>query len=145
MKNEKSAGAVIYYSDSEPKFLLLKYPTYWGFAKGWIEQGESEEQAAIREIKEETTLEVSFIHGFKHEQKWFFRMKGELINKEAVFFLARVSQEEAGKVKISDEHDDFKWAILEEAFKLMRIKSNREMLEKAHNFILKHEKQKRLF
>ncbi|MBM3234585.1 NUDIX domain-containing protein [Candidatus Pacearchaeota archaeon] len=148
MKNEKSSGAVVFYleeNSNEPKFLLLKYPTYWGFAKGWLEQGETEDEAARREIKEEANLDVNFIPGFKHSQKWFFKLKGELINKEAVFFLAQISEKEADKVRISEEHDDFKWLNLKEALKLIKIKSNREMLEKAYDFILEFEKQKKLF
>lgn len=147
MKTEKSAGAVIYYFDEkekEPKFLLLKYPAYWGFAKGWLEQGESEEQAAIREIEEETGLKVKIISEFKFEQKWFFKLKGELISKKAVFFLAKISEEQAGKVKISEEHEDFKFLNYEDALKISKIKANREMLEKAYEFIKEHERQKRL-
>lgn len=145
MKYEKSAGAVIYYEDSgKIYFLLLKYPSYWGYAKGWIEAGESEEQAAVREIEEEAGLKVSLIPGFKHGQRWFFRHEGELIYKEAVFFLAQVTREEAGKVKISSEHDDFKWLCYEDAVKIMKVKDNKEMLASALRFIQETRKQKKL-
>ncbi|MBU3913126.1 MAG: NUDIX domain-containing protein [Nanoarchaeota archaeon] len=146
MKQEKSAGAVIYYADSgKVHFLLLKYPTYWGFAKGWVEESESEEQAAIREIREETGLNAELISGFRHEQRWFFRHEGNLINKHAIFFLVRVSKEDAEKVKISNEHEDFAWLCYEEAIKKMRVKQNKEMLASALEFIREIEKQKKLF
>lgn len=147
MKQETSAGAVIYYieENKRPKFLLLKYPTYWGFAKGWIEQDEKEEEAAIREVKEETGLKkIKIIPGFKHKQKWFFRFNGEPIKKEAVFFLIEVSKEQVGSVKISEEHEDFKWLSYEEAVKIMKIRDNKEMLEKAYDFVKEHKKQKTL-
>lgn len=145
MENEKSAGAVVYYTDSgKIYFLLLKYPSYWGFAKGWVEEGESEEQAAIREVREETNLGVSLIPGFRHEQKWFFKHDGDLIHKEAVFFLAEIKKEEAMNVKISDEHEDFAWLGYEDAIKIMKVKDNKKMLESALNFILEYRKQKRL-
>jgi len=144
VKQEKSAGAVIYYLDSEPKFLLLKYPTYWGFAKGWLEQEESEKEAAIREIEEETGLKVEIIPGFSYHQKWFFKLKNELINKEATFFLAKISKEEAEKVKISEEHEDFKFLSYKDALKISKIKANKEMLKAAYDFIQEYEKQKRL-
>lgn len=144
MKLEKSAGAVIFQiKDNEPLFLLLKYPRYWGFAKGWIEQGESEEQAARREIEEETGLkDVKIIPRFKFEQKWMFKFNNELIKKQAVFFLAQVPNK--AEVKISEEHEDFKWASYSDALKLCRIKNNKEMLTQAYNFILKSEQQKTL-
>ena len=145
-KKEKSAGAIIYYMDEkEPRFLLLKYKTYWGFAKGIIEPEESIKQAAKREIREETGLDnLEFISGFRHIQRWFFRAGGNLVSKEAVFLLARATSEEAKKVKISFEHEGFSWLKYDKALNYIKIKSNREMLQKAEEFIKKHEMQKRL-
>jgi len=122
----------------------LTYPTYWGFAKGWIEEGESEEQTAKREISEEAGLNVTFLPGFRQEQKWLFKFNNEWINKYAVFFLAKISKEEAGKVKISDEHEDFAWLEYSEAVKTCRVKANKMMLASALEFIKKYEGQKRL-
>ncbi len=144
MKQENSAGAVIFYYNKEPHFLLLKYTTYWGFAKGWIESGESEEQAAKREVNEETGLNVSFISGFRKEQRWFYMTK-EKVKKHAVFFLAEINKEQSKKIKISDEHEDFKFVTLKQAYNYIKIKSNRELLEKAYDFIQKRSGQKKLF
>ena len=58
---EKSCGAVIFYkSRQNTKILLVKNSNgrYWSFPKGHIEDGENEHQTAIREIKEETGLDV---------------------------------------------------------------------------------------
>ena len=144
-KLEKSAGAIIYFFEKEPKFLLLKYPTYWGFTKGIIEKQEKIEETIKREIKEETGIEnFQIVPGFKHEQKWFFKAQGNLVFKEAIFLLVKVSREEAEKVKISFEHEDFAWLSLEEALEKMKIKNNKEMLEKAEKFILEFERQKTL-
>ena len=57
MLNETSAGAVIFRRDNEIKYLILHYKfkgDYWDFPRGNIEKGETEEQTAVREIKEET-------------------------------------------------------------------------------------------
>ncbi len=144
MKEKKSAGAVVYAKIQETiKFLLIK-SRYWGFPKGWIESGESEQDAAIREVKEETNLEVSFLPGFSHVQEWFYKIDGQLIKKRAVFFLTKIEKEEAEKVKISEEHTEFVWATYEESLKLMRIKANRDMLTEAYNFIKEFEAQRRL-
>ena len=147
MEQSKSAGAVIYYADSgKVYFLLLKYPTYWGFAKGWIEENESEEEAAVREIEEETGLkDVKIIPGFRHEQRWMFKHDGDLISKHAIFFLVRVSKDESAKTNISDEHDEFAWLTYEEAIKKIKVKQNKEMLAIALGFVRNMEKQKRLF
>ena len=145
MRNEKSAGIVIYYMDKEPKFLLLKYTTYWGFAKGMIEENETEEQAARREVREETNLEdVKIIPGFKFEQNWMFKLNNETVKKHAVFFLGKIEREKSGNVKISHEHEDFAWVNYQDALKKMKIKNNKDMITQARDFILENEKQKKL-
>ena len=61
---EKSCGAVIFYkSRQNTKILLVKNSNgrYWSFPKGHIEDGENEHQTAIREIKEETGLDVVIV------------------------------------------------------------------------------------
>jgi len=150
IEHQKSAGLIVYYKDKrkgkkeEIKFLLLKYPTYWGFVKGLIEKNEKLEETALRELEEEAGIKAKILHNFKEKQEWFFRFKGQLIKKQAVYFLAKTTMEEARKVKISWEHEDFAWLSLEEALKKMKIKANKELLMKAYEFIKEYEKQKRL-
>ena len=146
-REEKSAGIILYYIDEDiPYFLLLKYPTYWGFAKGLIEKEENEEETAIRETKEETGIEnFNIIKGFEHKQSWFFRWDNELVNKEAVFFLAKITKKESEKTKVSSEHEGFEWLSLEKAIIKMKIKNNIEMLQAAQDFVIEYEKQKQLF
>jgi len=143
---QKTAGLIIYYKDDEGiKFLLLKYPSYWGFVKGLIEKDENIKDAAKRELEEETGIKnFEIIPGFEHKQEWFFRLEGKTIKKEAIFFLAKTTKEEAEKVKISWEHEDFAWLLLKEAVDKTRVKPNKELLKKAYNFILEHDKQKRI-
>ena len=146
MEYQKSAGLIVYYKNIEGvKFLLLKYPNYWGFTKGLIEKDENDRTAAVRELQEETGIsDVEIIPNFKHEQEWFFQLEGKTIKKTAVFFLAKTSKEEAGKVKISFEHEDFAWLSYEEAIKKLKIKNNKEMLKKAYEFIKEYERQERI-
>jgi len=145
MRYDQSAGAIIYYmKDKEPMFLLLKYPTYWGFSKGIIEKDEEPEQTAIRELEEETGISVDkieLIPGFTFIQNWIYRFKGELIKKKATYILVEVSQENSKKVTLSSEHEDFQWSNYENSLKIMRVKNNREMLKEAYDFIKENKKQ----
>jgi 8-oxo-dGTP pyrophosphatase MutT (NUDIX family) len=148
MRQEKSAGAVIYCMSNEPLFLFLKNTlktTYWEFPKGKIEINEPVESTVKREIKEETNLDkIEIVPGFKHTLQWFFKFQGDLVKKEAVYLLAKIKLAEKEKVKISKEHQDFKWLTLEQAMQVTKIKANKEMLLKAFDFIEEHEKQKTL-
>ena len=149
MRQEKSAGAVVYYlSSQEPIFLLLQNTlkkTYWEFPKGKIENSDSIEETVKREVEEETGLRnLQIIPSFKHEISWFFKFQGQLIRKNAVYLLVRILDNDKDNVKISNEHQKFKWMDIEQARKEINIKANRELLEKAYEFIKEHEKQKRL-
>jgi len=147
MKYEESAGIIVFYLDGkEPKFLLLKYPTYWGFAKGIIEKGESIEETAEREVEEETGFkDLEILPGFTFVQEWFYRFKGELIKKKATFLLGKIKKEDAEKVRLSQEHEDFSWNSYEDAIEKMKIKNNKDMLTKSYEFIKGSGKQKKLF
>ena len=74
--------------------------------------------------------------------QWYFRLNNETIRKEAIYFLIKIKPEEKNNVKISKEHQKFKWMNFEEANKEVKIKSNKEMLKSAHDFIIQLEKQK---
>ena len=147
MKTQKSAGVIIFYiKNGEPNFLLLEYPTYWGFTRGKIEKGESIEETIKREAQEEANISgLKLLDGFKDTQGWFYKLKGKLIRKYAIYFLAEINEEQAKKVRVSFEHKSFKFLKLPDALKIMRIRNERDMLEKAALFIKEYTKQKKLF
>lgn len=136
METEKSSGVVVFQEAQERKYLLLNYGKgYWGFAKGIIEEGESEEKAAKRELEEETRIRgASFINGFREEIKYFFYRKGQLVRKIVVYFLTRV---ENSRVTISNEHIGYIWLPYDEAIKNLNFKNTKELLKKAEEFLEK--------
>ncbi|TPR53363.1 bis(5'-nucleosyl)-tetraphosphatase [Metamycoplasma neophronis] len=87
MKKEKSCGAVILREiNGRLNVLLIEQKAgHWGFPKGHVEGKESEVQTAIREIKEETNLDVTLIKDFKVTTKY---SPFPLTMKEVVYFLA---------------------------------------------------------
>lgn len=147
MNIEKSAGVITFYiKENEPYFLLLEYPTYWGFIRGLIEKGEKTEETIKREAKEEANIsKLKILEGFKETQSWFYKLKGKLIRKFAVYYLAEISQEQAKKVRVSFEHKSFRFCNLKDAQGLMRIENEKKMLEKTAGFIKESKKQKKLF
>ena len=75
VKTHTSAGIVPYLiENNELKFLLLKSSLGWEFPKGHLEEGETNQQAAIREAKEEAGIKFKSLHeDFKYESKLFDR------------------------------------------------------------------------
>jgi 8-oxo-dGTP pyrophosphatase MutT (NUDIX family) len=86
---ERSAGGVVYRRvDGEVRFLLILDPYgNWGLPKGHLEGDEAPEEAALREVEEETSLTTLRIHGPMDEIDWFFRDGRRLVHKFCTFYL----------------------------------------------------------
>ena len=133
MEHEHSAGAIIFRENKEIKYLFLVYEKgYLDFPRGNIEKGESEVEAAKREVFEETGLKVEFIPGFKAETSWFYKKDGKLVKKTVVYFLAKTDKKE---IKISWEHKGYEWLTFEEAMERLKFENTKEILKKANNFL----------
>lgn len=151
VEKEKSCGALVFRKEGKEIFYLILYKKAsnhyreaWDFPRGNVEQDESEKEVASREIKEESGIkitELNFVPGFRETIEFFYRREGNLVKKEIIFLLAQTTQE---KVKLSCEHDDYKWAGYDKAIELLTYKSSKEILGKAHAFLKVKFKQKTL-
>lgn len=131
---EKSCGAVVYRKTekNDIKILLVKNHNgkCWTFPKGHIENNETEQQTALREIKEETGLDVKIEPNFR--QTSIYRPFGK-IKKKVVFFLAR-ADESAVNMQPS-EIDYYLWVTIPHALRMCSHENDMKIL---------HEAQKRL-
>jgi tRNA nucleotidyltransferase (CCA-adding enzyme) len=138
MSYELSCGVLIFHIyKKEPHYLLIKYPTYWGFVKGLVEPGENEEKTAFREADEEVGItDLYFFKDFRESQHWFYRhyKTKKLSRKEAIYLLARTK---SWKVKISHEHENYRWCTYQEAVKLIKVRAIKKLLTKANDYIIK--------
>ena len=137
MIEERSAGAVVFYEDAikhDRLFLVLHYPAgHWDFPKGAVEKGETEEQAARREIMEESGLRVdSFIPNFRKVIEYHYRRSEGLSHKQVIFFLARSDRRD---VRISFEHSGYDWLTLEQALRRLTFENARNILRDANAFL----------
>jgi prepilin-type N-terminal cleavage/methylation domain-containing protein len=134
MKKESSAGAVIFFQKGKKReYLLLNYlGGHWGFPKGHIELSENPIKTAIREIKEETGLDVKIIPGFEKKITYSFRHKGEFVIKDVVFYLAKAKSQ---RVRLSKEHKGYVWLPYKPAYDL--ITYEKEIIKSAENFLNK--------
>ena len=140
MEYEKSCGAVIFYiKDGRPVFLLLRHLLggHWGFSKGHIEEGESEKDAAMREIFEETGLPVTFIPGFRKVTMYSPRSG---VTKTVVYFLAK--SEKMDVICQPEEIIQYKWQSYSKTAFTLRHESDRSILRSASNFLKRIEIRK---
>ena len=130
---EKSCGGIIFYKTKQnTKILLVKNNNgrYWSFPKGHIEDGETEQETAIREIKEETGLDVTLVNNFREISEYCPFGK---IRKRVVFFLARAFTD---NVKIQEEEiDSYIWVDLQQARKMCTYDNDLRIIEKAETTI----------
>ena len=132
--NEKSCGAVIYRKRSgNIEYLLVKNKRggNWGFPKGHIEIGENEYDTAMREVKEETGLDIVPLSGFRVLSEYHPRGK---IFKQVVFFLAEMP--ETGEIVPQQaEIDRYMWADYGLAMRTFRFNNDRNVLTKARDWL----------
>ncbi len=135
MRAERSAGVVVFREDAAGRlFLLLDYGSHWDYPKGHVEDGETDRDAALRELAEETGIrDVQLVEDFKKEIVYFFRSpKGRLVRKTVVFFLASTTVRE---VLLSHEHVGYAWLTAEEAGQRLTYPTARDVFHAALSFL----------
>ena len=136
-REERSAGFLIFHrrpgapTHNEVRFLLLDYGRHWDFAKGHVDPGETDMQAAVRELREETGIrEIVPVPDFQREITYFFRSaRHGLIRKTVMFFLAEVTKPD---VILSEEHVGYDFLPYEQALKRATFAAGKELLRAAH-------------
>lgn len=128
MKFQFSAGGVVYKKESGDKFILLgKHSGYhkWVFPKGIIGdkvEKESKEDAALREVLEETGIHAKIIQQL-HPQTYWFQAEGDKIKKTVYFF---VMEYVSGDTKDHDwEMEEVQWVAFDEVAEYLTYPSDK--------------------
>lgn len=123
-KREKSCGGIVYkLINNELYFLLLKHNKgHWSFPKGHMEEGETEKETALREIKEETGLDV------KLEDNYFYKItyspKKDVL-KDVIYFIATPL---TNKIIVQySEIEEIIWAKEEDALKTITYDDDKQV------------------
>jgi 8-oxo-dGTP pyrophosphatase MutT (NUDIX family) len=133
-RREVSAGGVVYRrEDGDLEVLLAARRTRrgdlaWGLAKGGIERDESIEDAAVREVLEETGIEAEIEHSLG-DTRYFYVWDDVGVRKVVHFFLMRAV---GGDTRDhDDEMEDVRWFPLDRALKRAAYRGEREVLARA--------------
>jgi 8-oxo-dGTP pyrophosphatase MutT (NUDIX family) len=102
----------------------------WGLPKGGVEPGETPEQAALREVAEETGMSGVVERELGSIDYWFYaRDRGGRIHKTVHYFLVRATD---GSTEAHDEEvREARWTDARDALHLMTYPNEREMVRKA--------------
>ncbi len=133
MKKEKSCGSIIYkYSDNDLLFLVIKQTKgHYSFPKGHVEENETERETALREVKEETGFDISFVGDFR---KVITYMPNDDVLKDVVFFLGNVI---GGVLKAQEEEVvEIKWLNYEDALSVITYDDDKSVLRQAYDYIM---------
>ena len=127
-----SCGGVVIYRGK----ILVLYKRYknkyegWVLPKGTVEMGETHEETAIREVKEESGADA-VIRRYLGATHYNFSTSRELVNKEVLWYLMS-SESYYSKPQREEYFEDSGYYKYNEAFHLLRFPNEKQILEKAY-------------
>jgi 8-oxo-dGTP pyrophosphatase MutT (NUDIX family) len=137
MRREFSAGGVVVRREGNVWMMAAIRPGgrpegLWALPKGQIDDGESGEAAAVREVAEETGVEARSL-GKLGDVKYWFNWEGERVFKVVSFFLLAYESGELGAIPEAFRHEveEARWLPLEQAPKLLAYRGERDMADRA--------------
>lgn len=113
--------------------MLQSYAGNWVLPKGTVEQGETEIEAAVREIYEETGL-LTTVTVSLGQLSYSFRSSGNQHDKIVSHYLARVI--DGFLVHNPEEHAGGAWINIEQAINAARFPNESAMIAKAQKLLL---------
>lgn len=121
MKKDKSCGCIVF---NNGKILLVKHKKgHIGFPKGHPEENETEMETAIREVKEETNIDVEIISNKGYKETY---CPEEGVIKDVIYFLAR---KVSGNDKPQEEEvAQIMWVDVEKAIDEITFEESKQIL-----------------
>ena len=107
-----SSGFLLFRKQNQLQFLLMKHNTRWDLPKGHLDPGETKQQAALRELSEETGLQASdvwFDPNFLFENRYWVSYKKNADKKrykELTVYLGFLVHDKPIQLT---EHEGYEW------------------------------------
>jgi 8-oxo-dGTP diphosphatase len=126
-KRIRAAGGIVLRigGGGDREIVIVHRPRYddWALPKGKLDKGETDEQAALREVEEETGLRASLgpVAG-----KIRYRDRHDRPKVVTYFFMTP----EGGAFEPNDEVDELRWTPLDQAVDLLTYDRDRELVQR---------------
>jgi 8-oxo-dGTP pyrophosphatase MutT (NUDIX family) len=134
-KEQVSAGGVVYRRRGggfEVALISVGEQGRWQLPKGLVGRGETPQEAALREVAEETGLACEVVAELERVEYWYFSKGGARrvrFHKFVHFYLMRyLSGDVSGH---DDEVNEARWVALEEAEGMLAFKGEKKTLREA--------------
>lgn len=141
MVEAKSCGGVVVFRGK----ILLLYKNYknkyegWVLPKGTVELGETYEETALREVREETGVEASIVK-YVGVSEYSFHIPRDTVEKEVHWYLM-TADSYYSKPQREEFFVDSGYYKYHEAYHLLKFMNEKQILEKAHNEYLELKKE----
>lgn len=133
-----AAGGVVYRIGEEGIEIILvsrRSPLLFALPKGKVDAGETIEETAVREVREETGLAARIVEPLGEVKYWFSETAGKRVDKVVHFYLM---QPTGGQLDDHDhEFDEVGWYHVAEAERLLTHKNQMHILHRAFELIAK--------
>lgn len=134
-KLEFSAGGVLYKIENEEIMVMLVFARNGkviSLPKGLIERKEKPEEAAVREVKEETGC-LGEVEDFLEKIDYWYYLGGERIHKYVYYYLLKYIS--GDPVNHDWEVEKAEWHPIDRAVQMLTFENEREVLKRAREKI----------
>lgn len=141
--DQVSAGGVAFrWRDEEPEVAIVrvKPKLRWQLPKGIVDEGETPQVAAVREVREEAGVQTELVRLIETIEYWYRSVKYGKPVRYHKFVHFYLMQYQGGDVADHDhEVEEARWVSIDEALELLDFKGERDVVEKAREIIAKLE------
>ncbi len=127
------------YLEIDSKLLLLQRasnklePGRWGVPGGKLEKKETPEQAAVRELSEETGISLEHLSQVRYVGALYIRKP----TVDYVYHLLKVQVDQMPDICLSNEHESYKWASLKDLEEMPLMAGGKEILDYYRKTLIK--------